>query len=41
MTLLVSMSLPLLLIFDDDLEEVKNAQMRNLVELAEKGLDEL
>ena len=34
-------SLPLLLIFDDDLEEVKNAQMRNLVELAEKGLDEL
>lgn len=34
-------SLPLLLIFDDDLEEVKNAQMRNLAGLAEKGLNEL
>ena len=30
-------SLPLLLIFDDDLEEVKNAQMRHLVNLAEKA----
>ena len=31
-------SLPLLLIFDDDLEAVKNDRMRNLVALAEKGL---
>ena len=31
-------SLPLLLIFDDDLEEVKNERMRNLAALAEKGL---
>ena len=31
-------SLPLLLIFDDDLEAVKNERMRNLVALAEKGL---
>ena len=30
-------SLPLLLIFDDDLEEVKNAQMRHLINLAEKA----
>ena len=30
-------SLPLLLIFDDDLEEVKNAQMRHLIDLAEKA----
>ena len=34
-------SLPLLLIFDDDLEEVKNSQMRCLIELAEKGLEAL
>ena len=31
-------SLPLLLIFEDDLEAVKNERMRNLVALAEKGL---
>ena len=31
-------SLPLLLIFDDDLEAVKNDRMRNLVALAEKGI---
>ena len=31
-------SLPLLLIFDDDLEAVKNERMRNLISLAEKGL---
>ena len=31
-------SLPLLLIFDDDLEAVKNDRMRNLAALAEKGL---
>ena len=30
-------SLPLLLIFDDDLEAVKNERMRKLVALAEKG----
>ena len=34
-------SLPLLLIFDDDLEAVKNEKMRNLIALAEKGLGEL
>lgn len=32
-------SLPLLLIFEDDLEAVKNAQMNNLAALAQKGLD--
>ena len=31
-------SLPFLLIFDDDLETVKNERMRNLVALAEKGI---
>ena len=31
-------SLPLLLIFEDDLEVVKNERMRNLAALAEKGL---
>ena len=31
-------SLPLLLIFEDDLEAVKNAQMENLRALAGKGL---
>ena len=31
-------SLPLLLIFDDDLEAVKNERMRNLVAFAEKGI---
>ena len=31
-------SLPLLLIFEDDLEAVKNAQMENLKSLAGKGL---
>ena len=31
-------SLPLLLIFEDDLEAVKNERMRNLAALAEKGL---
>ena len=31
-------SLPLLLIFEDDLEAVKNAQMENLRSLAGKGL---
>ena len=31
-------SLPLLLIFDDDLEAVKNERMRNLISLAGKGL---
>ena len=31
-------SLPLLLIFDDDLEEVKNAQMKTLISLAEQGI---
>ena len=34
-------SLPLLLIFDDDLEAVKNERMRNLVALAEKGIASL
>ncbi len=34
-------SLPLLLIFEDDLEAVKNAQMENLKSLAVKGLDAL
>ena len=34
-------SLPLLLIFDDDLESVKNAHMKNLAELAEQGLREI
>ena len=34
-------SLPLLLIFDDDLEEVKNVQMRNLIRLADSGLAEI
>ena len=32
-------SLPLLLIFDDDLESVKNEKMRNLAALAEQGSD--
>lgn len=32
-------SLPLLLIFEDDLEAVKNARMENLNSLAEKGLE--
>ncbi len=32
-------SLPLLLIFDDDLEAVKNERMRNLVALADKGIE--
>ena len=32
-------SLPLLLIFEDDLEAVKNERMRNLVALADKGLE--
>ena len=32
-------SLPLLLIFEDDLEAVKNARMENLKALAEKGLE--
>jgi len=32
-------SLPLLLIFEDDLEAVKNARMENLESLAEKGLE--
>jgi tetratricopeptide (TPR) repeat protein len=32
-------SLPLLLIFEDDLEAVKNARMENLKSLAEKGLE--
>ena len=34
-------SLPLLLIFDDDLESVKNAHMKNLAELADQGLREI
>lgn len=34
-------SLPLLLIFEDDLEAVKNAQMKKLLSLALKGLDML
>ncbi|MBO4287680.1 MAG: DUF5107 domain-containing protein [Kiritimatiellae bacterium] len=34
-------SLPLLLIFEDDLEAVKNEKMRTLSALAEKGLGEL
>ena len=33
-------SLPLLLIFEDDLEAVKNARMENLKSLAEKGLEQ-
>ena len=33
-------SLPLLLIFDDDLEALKNERMRNLLSLAEKGMEE-
>ena len=33
-------SLPLLLIFEDDLEAVKNAKMENLKSLAEKGLEQ-
>ena len=34
-------SLPLLLIFEDDLEAVKNEKMRTLSALAEEGLREL
>ena len=31
-------SLPLLLIFDDDLEAVKNERMKTIAALAEKGM---
>ena len=34
-------SLPLLLIFEDDLEAVKNARMENIKTLAERGLEEI
>ena len=37
----VATSRPLLLIFEDDLEAVKNARMENLKSLAEKGLSSL
>ena len=33
-------SLPLLLIFEDDLEMVKNNRMQNLKRLAEKGMNQ-